>query len=184
MRAARYDVAMEAGAECLRVVQLWAPDTTIPVTTLVAGDRMYLDGIPEKVHSVELTPGAVTIRFRDGLWHQPSIVLAQTDKVMRAKPWLVSDAKAAFGTTPGSSKIVPTSVNLDGYSVTFGFTADDSNMMAPYEGAHPWDLFVLPDPGEWVRIIEGTWIVLIGQARGSAPIPMPRSVRRLARYAR
>lgn len=165
MRAANVDLVVETGTDFLRGFALYKPaDIAIRADAVVAEQRIYLDGNPERVYSVTPEPaGGVTLRFREGLWWQPKIWLPADDMVMPAVPVLATSVKAAWS-DPFRRHALNTWTSDAGELIVLGLTHHDTTALAPYVGTWPWDLFVSTVELGYLRLAAGSMTIVVGEA--------------------
>jgi len=179
MRAGTLDVYIETGALWARDLQVYAPDTPVPASTVVPDQRVFLDGRPQLVHNVVTTGAKTTITFGQGLWYEPQLTVPYDALVAPAVPVPILDAAAAWTyLLPGVPVVnpldpaeagvkynVPWSLSTDQLTLTLGYTADETQAFRDLAGAYSWDCFVQTSTWDWQRVVEGTWTIIRSDAR-------------------
>lgn len=170
MRAARYDLVVETGADLRRVFQLWKPSgVTADAASLAIGDRMYLDGDPLRVAWTKTAVGVdgrywTDLVFGNGAWDAPRVRLEATEQVMPAVPEPVAEVSA--GVTVLADKLpLPVALYDSGESVALLLTEADTIGMSPLAGSWSWDMYVKTAAAGWFRLVEGIFTVVRGDAR-------------------
>lgn len=168
MRAAHYDLTLETGVDFARAFEMWQPTgTLITAADVVPGQRIYLDGLPQRVHGKTTVTGTdgvawVDLVFGQGAWCDPHLRVLATDMVMPAQPLYPNGAQAAFNLS-GTKKELPTAIN--GSVVLVTVNHDESAALSPAVGAWSWDLFTETDEWGWQRLVEGTLTIVRSEAR-------------------
>lgn len=168
-RAALVDIVVECGADYLRAFSLYRPTGTPQrADSVVAGDRVYFDGLPEIVYSVEPHPTGQyrTFSFREGLWWQPTLTIADDELVMLGTPVLINAAKAAWS-DPWTRHPLTTWTAEGGEFVVVSIDHNQSAALAQYVGTYPWDLYVSTLELGWSRLAEGSMTIVVGEARNT-----------------
>lgn len=172
MRAGRFDILVETGAAYVRAAKLMKPDTAIPASTVAADSYVYVDGWPRPVYSVTAQPnGSVEIAFGQGLWSDERIIVAASALVQPAVPLEIVAAEAAFHVSvepsidPPLNESIPVVIAADGLSLEIDMDPAYTLALRPLVGAHSWDLFAQTAEWDWQRVLEGTFVVVEGDAR-------------------
>lgn len=164
MRAARYDLVIEPHAELRRVFVLWRPGPSLVEAMSVAvDDRVYLDGIPQRVAEVRNTIGVdgrlwTDIHFGEGLWNDPHIRVFSEDKLQPAEidtPDMVQ-AFASFGDV-----LMPLPTVIQDGKILLTLSSEETDDIGDtYVGAWPWQLYASTVDHGLMRVLEGTLSVL------------------------
>jgi hypothetical protein len=168
MRAGRFDILVETGAAYVRAAKLMRPDTGIPASTVTPGDYVYVDGWPRPVYSVTApSNGRVTIAFDKGLWSDLSLTVDGNALVQPAVPMFITDAQAAFhvAADPPVDMPIPVIVAPDRLSCEIDMDPIFTAALSPNVGAHSWDMFAQTAEWDWQRVLEGTFVIVEGDAR-------------------
>lgn len=171
MRAGRYDIVLETGARWERSFQWLEPTAAIPASAVPVGERVYVDGWPQKVYAVEpLANGQVRFLFGHGLWNDLVLTVSSTALVVPAEPIpMVAVAAAIYAKTDPESIVeeipIPVVIEPGNLSATLLLDADTTVGLASIEGAHSWDCYAQAAGYDWQRIIEGIVTVIDGDAR-------------------
>jgi hypothetical protein len=175
MRAGRFDIVVETGAAYTRAVQVMSPLAGIPASTVAPDSYVYLDGWPRSVYSVDTVNGKTTIAFGQGLWSDERLTVDQSALVQPAEPVVITDAQAGFYVPlptqpieppdPPIDTVIPVIIAADGLSLEIDMGADLTATYAPLVGAHSWDLFAQTAAWDWQRVLEGTFVIVKGDAR-------------------
>lgn len=174
MRAGRFNITIETGAEWTRIVQLYRPDTPIPAADVVPDTRVFYKGSPALVYSVDVANGTTTIQFGHGLWDDPRISVNSTANVVPAVVDPIINAEAMFTYYPSAVYVdprdqvsvqIPITVEPDGSLATMLLTSDETAALAPMVGASSWDLYADTSRWSWQRILEGTLTIIKGDTR-------------------
>lgn len=171
--AQRYDVTVPTGARWSAEYVRYAPGPAVPAGTIVAGQRVYVDGLPRLVATVVPEGLRVILTFGRGLYDDARLALHVDSLVAPAEAVPITEAVAAFTLTdvdvdglPLLTPVeIPTVVEVDGTTVTLGLTADETVDLFDWPGAHSWDLYVRTADEDWQRALEGTFTVVRGDAR-------------------
>jgi hypothetical protein len=164
MRAARYDPVVEPHGELRRAFALWRPaPSLVEAMNVQVDDRVYLDGLPQRVAEVRNTIGVDGRLFTDlifghGLWDDPHLRVFSEEKVQpaeRAVP-LTAEALASFGDAIAT---LPTSIE-DGAILLMLSSGEAQDMGDKYMGAWPWHMYVSTSDLGTFRMLEGTLTVL------------------------
>ena len=171
-RPDRYDVTVATGAAWSATYVRYTPGTPVAASTISAGDRVYVDGVPMRVASVRPEGVRVVLTFGEGLYDDYRLTLVADALVSPAEPVPITEAVAAWETFPIINPYtepvtveIPTTVEPDGVTVTLSMDADETALLAPDEGAHSWDLYVRTADADWQRALEGTLTIVRGDAR-------------------
>lgn len=171
MRAGRCDIVVETGARWERDFQWVEPAVAVPASTVLIGERIYVDSVPLKVYSIEpLNSGLVRFTFGHGLWNDPTITVSSTALVVPAEPITMDAVEAAIHATldpeagPDTIPIVAT-LSADKLSCGLLLDADTTTTFDAIVGAHSWDVYAQAPGYDWQRILEGTATIIDGDAR-------------------
>lgn len=168
MRAARFDLFVETGADFYRIAQLWGPTGT-PITagSVVVGERVYVDGEPLRVAEMSTVRGNdgnlwVDLIFGTGLWSDPHVRVLADEKMMPAALIELSEASAAFNLN-GQRREIPTSI-ADSRHIMILMDATMTAQLSDNVGAWSWDMYAnVKDVGRQ-RLLEGTLTVQRGES--------------------
>lgn len=165
IRAANVDLFIEAGVDFSQTFELWQP-TGAPIRSqdVTPGSRVYLDEVPQLVHSVTPQSDGVVLRFGQGLWWQPSIWLPAGETVMPAQAVPVEKAQAGWLSLDGRPVAIPAHIEDNGSQVTLACTSEATIAMEPFAGVWPWDLFVSTLDYGWTRLVEGSLSIIASVA--------------------
>jgi len=164
MRAARYDLVVEPHGELHRAFVLWRPaPSLVEAMNVTVDDRVYLDGLPQRIAEVRNTIGVdgrlwTDIVFGQGLWDDPHLRVFSEEKMQpaeKATPETV-EALASFGDALAT---LPTSIEDD--TILLALSSEDAQDMGDkYMGAWPWHMYVSTSELGIFRMLEGTLTVL------------------------
>ena len=179
MRAARCDVYVETGAKWVKAVQVMTDGAPVRADEIVVGQRVFLEGYPLPVAKVtRLNQYEIQLKFGQGRYGDPVVIAGPDDEFTTAVPAVIVDAIAAFRLTaepypsqpiwpPVDPEPIPIPVEIagDGLTVTMTIDAEVSSTWDTIAGSYSWDLFVQTAEWDWSRILEGTFVVMAGDAR-------------------
>lgn len=186
MRAARYDLLVETGAQVVRQFSACSPGLPQPARTVGPGDRIYYKSQPLYVyartqydHPTDPSLNTVTFTFGTGAWYEPQATVPADEMVYPAIKATLFEAMAGFSefpspvvnplSTPPAETIHELPVTLaDQYTAVLRLTDEDTMALHAYEGAWSWDLYARTDAWDWVRLVEGTLSIVGGSSRATA----------------
>lgn len=175
MRAGNLDVLIETGAKWTRQVEVYAPDEPIAAQLVVAGQRLFVDGLPLLVYAVmPASNNRVSIQFGRGLYNDITLTVSATANVIPAEPQTIDEVVAAWTYAPppvldveppAVTVDIPAIIAPDALSFALTYTADETAAMDGMVGANSWDCYVRTAAWDWQRILEGTLTVIKGDSR-------------------
>lgn len=161
-RAARVDTQVARGTEFVKSIQIWTPDVQVPAESLMPGQMIFYEELPQPVYSVRVEPNWVVVTLANGLFSDPWFKVQPGQLVFTARPRAISWAKAAYKqlTDPPDSwniEHIEIPNQIAGDTIELGM--DPATTQAILPGPYAWDLVADVD-GVRTRLMEGVMVVM------------------------